>query len=717
MITLLITGVGGPLGQALIKAARRSAVPCRVLGSDRVWLSIGLDWVDKAYVIPDSTHGEEYIRAIREICEAEKASLVLPGSDGELQVLSDHAATLQESTGAVVVASPPAVLRVAMDKWETCRFLEHAGLNFPRSAQLQDNDAVERLVQEFGFPLIAKPRRGSGSRGLYKLRTRADLEYLKSLPGEIILQEYLQPDEEEYTVAVYTLKEGGTVGSISFKRELLAGNTYRAWVSQNAAVQAEAEAVVEALRPSGPCNVQLRLTARGAVTFEINSRFSGTTAMRAHFGYNEVEMAIRDLVLGEPVPKPIVKSGIAMRFWDESYFDPERLPGDRVQAAMAAPQTSGSSTTTMRILQLQQAEEWSSVLERSWQYDFYHLPAYHAMAEQQSEGTAHLFVYEQGDYMIAVPLLVRSVSEIPGLQELARPWKDATSVYGYAGPISSHANLPEAVAQDFKAALRDVLKREGVTSVFSRLHPLLAQIELLSGLGEVKPLGETISIDLKLPAETQWQQFRSNHRKDITKLQRLGIVCHEDQQLAYLDQFVSVYRETMRRVAAHDYYFFDRSYFEDLIRDLGSNSHLFIASQHGEAIAGGLFIECGGILQYHLGGSRDEYLKLGPMKLLIDSVRRWASEKNLDVLHLGGGVGSQQDSLFRFKAGFSDRRHSFTCWRWIVFPEIYRELCETASRFQEQNLLRCSSPEYFPEYRSPLVPEEQSAIPGITTAA
>lgn len=45
--------------------------------------------------------------------------------------------------------------------------------------------------------------------------------------------------------------------------------------------------------------------------------------MRAHFGYNEVEMAIRDLIRNEPVPEPVITSGRALRFWEEMYLDDE----------------------------------------------------------------------------------------------------------------------------------------------------------------------------------------------------------------------------------------------------------------------------------------------------------------------------------------------------------------------------------------------------------
>ena len=329
-ITILITGVGGPLGQALIKAARQSSIPLRILGTDRSELSAGLAWVDRSFVIPGTAQPGAYRSAMRGICAAESPRLILPGSESELELLSNNARALRDECGAVVVASPPAVLGVGLDKWATCCFLQKAGLNFPRSARLEDSGEATRLVGEFGFPLIAKPCRGSGSRNLFKVWSWKDIDYIRSLDGRMILQEYLQPDDEEYTVAVYTCQDGRQAGSISFRRELVAGNTYRAWVAQNPVVQKEAGAVVAALRPAGPCNVQLRLTARGPVVFEINPRFSGSTAMRAHFGYNEVEMAVRDLALNQAVPIPTIREGTALRFWDETYLD---TPASQVRSA------------------------------------------------------------------------------------------------------------------------------------------------------------------------------------------------------------------------------------------------------------------------------------------------------------------------------------------------------------------------------------------------
>src|SRR5207249_4472836 len=127
-------------------------------------------------------------------------------------------------------------------------------------------------------------------------------------------------------------RNGRQPGAISYRRgQLIAGDTYKACVGPNDGAEAQAMAVAKALGSEGPCNVQLRMTERGPVTFEINPRFSGGVSMRAHFGYNEVEMAIRDLVRDEPVPPPRVGSGLALRFWEEMYLDDEPAPATGIE--------------------------------------------------------------------------------------------------------------------------------------------------------------------------------------------------------------------------------------------------------------------------------------------------------------------------------------------------------------------------------------------------
>ena len=168
--------------------------------------------------------------------------------------------------------------------------------------------------------------------------------------------------------------------------------------------------------------------------------------------------------------------------------------------------------------------------------------------------------------------------------------------------------------------------------------------------------------------------------------------------------------ETMRRVKAEQSYFFDPTYFSDLAKSLGRALKLFVVKMpDGEVISGGLFTLCEGIVQYHLGGTRDTALKLSPIVLLLDTVRRWANENGAHTFHLGGGVGARSDSLLQFKARFSRRRHNFATWRWIVAPEAYRELSLQKHHWNSERGLKAISASFFPAYRCPAQPDAVSA--------
>jgi hypothetical protein len=285
-------------------------------------------------------------------------------------------------------------------------------------------------------------------------------------------------------------------------------------------------------------------------------------------------------------------------------------------------------------------------------------------------------------------------------------------VYGYAGPIASHEKIPEGVACAFQAALEQRLRALRVVAVFSRLHPLLKQQPLLGGIGTCQTLGRTVSIDLTQPLDVQRGAFRKNHKEGINKLRRAGVKCVRGRDGTYLDEFLDIYYETMQRVRAHQTYFFPREYFTRLMAALGDQLSLCVCFKDGAAISAGLFIECKGILQYHLGGTATSALKLAPMKLLVDETRQWGTARGLRVFHLGGGATTQPDDpLLHFKAGFSQRTHDFAVWRWLLAPDTYRRLCEEKAAWNARRQRAVANAGFFPEYRAPTAPTALPAPP------
>jgi hypothetical protein len=368
--------------------------------------------------------------------------------------------------------------------------------------------------------------------------------------------------------------------------------------------------------------------------------------------------------------------------------------------AVDRPDDATGAGVALEVITTSEDARWAAVVARATEHDFHHLAGYHRVAEYRGEGRAALFAYRDGTHVIAVPLLLRPVD----VRDPTGP-QDATSVYGYAGPIASHTELPQAVIDGFQAALREELVRRRVVSVFSRLHPLLTQRHMLDGLGETAVCGPTVSVDLTLPSEEQWAGYSKGTRRLIRRASEAGIVCAHDRGLDRLAEWSAIYRETMQRVGASAAYYFDDAYFDRLKAELGSVLHLFVASHEGRLAAAGLFTLCDGIVQAHLGASRAEYAALSPARLVDDTARRWAADAGARVFHLGGGVGGQEDGLFQYKAGFSGRRHDFAVWRWVVDERMYEELCTRLGRTGGA-VAPCGSGQFFPAYRRPADPDE-----------
>lgn len=150
----------------------------------------------------------------------------------------------------------------------------------------------------------------------------------------------------------------------------------------------------------------------------------------------------------------------------------------------------------------------------------------------------------------------------------------------------------------------------------------------------------------------------------------------------------------MTRVGAADAYAFTDDYFDHLRMQLRERYSLFCVADSARIICAALISRCGGIVQYHLGGTADEALRLAPMKLLFDEVRHWAWSSGATWFHLGGGLGAREDSLFSFKAGFSWSRGIFRVWKKIIDQRSYDWLVATAAG------LAPATQDYFPEYRS-----------------
>lgn len=290
-LNILVTGCGGDIGQSIGKI---------LLESDLVGNLYGCDISEKnaaKFIFPHFFLGlpysnENYISNLEKFTADNQIDLVIPIAEPELRYFSRQN-MLEKIGNAFMITASPLALETGFDKLKTARFLEKENLPFPVTHDIATVDKPER------FPVVLKSKTGSGSSSVFVVKDDETFQSLKKQHPEFIVQEFLEGDNGEFTCGVFRSSEG-TVRTIILKRELMGGFSGYGEVIENAEIDKILTEIAERLQLVGSINVQLRLTAKGPVVFEINPRFSSTVRFRDLFGYKDVIWSIEDK-LGLPL--------------------------------------------------------------------------------------------------------------------------------------------------------------------------------------------------------------------------------------------------------------------------------------------------------------------------------------------------------------------------------------------------------------------------------
>ena len=327
---------------------------------------------------------------------------------------------------------------------------------------------------------------------------------------------------------------------------------------------------------------------------------------------------------------------------------------------------------------------WDRVLDDCRFHDSYHTFEYHKLSSKAEEDPL-LFVYTDGDTIIALPLLIREIA--------GTAYKDATSVYGYAGPVCNKTNLAQSTIDQFSRCLCDYLFDAKIISVFNRLHPFFPQqLAILDQLGKIELSGQVVFIDLNQSTELQRAKYNRRLKTHINRTRRECRIYKVNEPSDVLE-FKKLYYHNMDRVQAHKSYYFTTEYFQELNACVQFDVTYYLIEElkSKSLIGGGIMLRKNDVAQYHLSGTRDEFRHLSPTKLLVDQMRIDAFDSGAKYFNLGGGKGGSRDNLYRFKSLFSPDHKPFYLWKYIVNPGVYEELQYRNSKSKDLN--------FFPAYR------------------
>lgn len=342
----------------------------------------------------------------------------------------------------------------------------------------------------------------------------------------------------------------------------------------------------------------------------------------------------------------------------------------------------------IRLIDLAHSAEWDEIVQGFAEYDIYYLSGYVKAFMIHGDGDPFLLYYE-GNGLKAVYVYMRRHTAIEGVYDSVTP-------YGYGGVLfdgdASEKNKA-AFWQEFLAAM----EQEHIVDNFVRYHPVLKNAEPMKPISNVIDLGKTIAMDLATP-ELIWDNIHSKNRNMIRKAEKNGIVIEHGKGMELFEKFIEIYNATMDKDHAEEYYYFKLPFYESIHNDLRDNYEMFYAIYEGQIIAMSIMIFANGRMNYHLSGSNIEYRNLAPSNLLLYKAALWGSEQGFKTFHLGGGVGSGEDNLYKFKAAFNKvSDYQFSIGKQIFDQEKYDQMVEIRKKsdpkFNQES-------HYFPLYRA-----------------
>jgi hypothetical protein len=343
----------------------------------------------------------------------------------------------------------------------------------------------------------------------------------------------------------------------------------------------------------------------------------------------------------------------------------------------------------LTVLTLEQANEWDAIVRSFHAYDIYYFSGYVKAFKLHGDGEPLLFFYDDNNLRAINVVMKRDIAKEPYFNGKINENElfDFATPYGYGGWIIEGEGLKSLLFAAYESWCRNNM----IVSEFIRFHPVLQNHLQVQGY-DIVPVGKTIVLPIDSP-DTIWSNLTSNYRNMIKKAIKNGVRIYSGRNPTLYKEFMTLYNATMLKNNAAPYYYFDNEFYASLLNDLPHNAQIFYAEYEKAIIAASIILSANGRLSYHLSGSLKEYKSLAPNNLLLYEAALWGAANGCKTFHLGGGVGSKEDSLFEFKKSFF---RGEPC-RFYIGKKIY-----LADDYEALAAMRGNLPEnrFFPKYRA-----------------
>jgi carbamoyl-phosphate synthase large subunit len=290
-------------------------------------------------VAPPPIEDPSYVPALRELCERHGVGAVVPLTDLDIEVL---ARARSEGLLPALVPSPE-VARATYDKYETHLFLQSLGLPSPPTVLPGEAPDV--------YPVMVKPRRGSGARSIHLARDAAEKDFFvryisegrPGFAGEPVMVQRAMSGPELSIDCLGDLS-GRCLNAIPRTMlESRGGESIKGTVIRDEELIELGRRTMEALSVRGPATIQVfRDPALGLAITDVNTRFGGAfpaPVLAALPGRTYPELIVR-MAEGETIEPHVgeFREGVAFtRYFWQIALDADLRPTGREIVPGGAP--------------------------------------------------------------------------------------------------------------------------------------------------------------------------------------------------------------------------------------------------------------------------------------------------------------------------------------------------------------------------------------------
>lgn len=270
-----------------------------IIGADMQLSAPALSAADIKEQVP-AVYADNYIDCVLDICHRHNVKAVISLNDLELPLLAANRERF-EKDGVTLVVSRQEVIDICFDKYRTAEYVTSIGLNIPLTFVNIDKAKEAIIKNELAFPLVLKPRWGSGSIGIEFVNDMDELDevyamLLKKVKKSILAtasqgDEYILIQEKieghEYGMDVMNDLLGNNRGvSVKKKLAMRAGETDKAQTVDNQAIRDVGRTLGERLRHIGNLDVDVFEKDGKCYVLELNPRFGGGFPFSYEAGVN-----------------------------------------------------------------------------------------------------------------------------------------------------------------------------------------------------------------------------------------------------------------------------------------------------------------------------------------------------------------------------------------------------------------------------------------------